>query len=814
MTPQNQCFEFGPYQLDLTRRVLSCDGETISLTPKATEILIKLIAKAGQVVEKDQLLKEVWPNTFVEEANLSQNIFTLRKALRDDRNEPKYIETIAKRGYRFVGTVRGLNPTVSNSRHVIADSSNVIAVLPFVNKTAAADIEHLAEGLTDNLINNLSRIPKLRVMSKSALLRFKIKDVDPHEVGRQLGVNAVLLGTINSRSSGLSIAAELVDVATGWQLWGEVFDGQAEDLRQVEEVVTKQLLASLTPKLTNGDERKSSARYTENTEAYQAYLEGRHHWSKFTKAGIETAILYFRKAIEIDPKYALAYSAIIDCYLRLTTNYLPPEDQLNDSSEVAISERIRLRFEWDLKAAERELHRAADLKTEYPAAHQWFFAYWTCKQLYEMSLVSSEQPDHSQRQPICAEFCDGIPVQIASLELTPSEQVQVLCVLVREQIDIGNYEAGRKLLEPWWSFGNRPNLTGLGPSTCADLLLTAGDLAGFLASTIHLRRGQIHAEELLNGAMALYEQLRLGRGVIESQIALAFCYQRQGLFDLARTTLMRVLEELSSYEDWNRDLRAFTLMRLGGLERNACHLKEALRSLTQATDLGESCGPWITPRCHVELASVYKDLVVSEGAEQYSDSSKEHYLKGIYQCSAVGHHRYLAATENNFGLLMLGQKCYEQSEKCFIRARNTFDVLSDSLRGAQSNETLARLYIETKQFSRANEVIDEAISILEIADGETILAEALTTKAIVCCCLEKFNDAQRSLEAAYRICERCEDDEGACLALVIMLEELGNRLEYQEIVRLAGKLKKLIGKTQQNGLRNRADVCISRYLSS
>ena len=167
MTPHNQCFEFGPYQLDLSRRVLLCDGETISLTPKATEILIKLVSKAGQVVEKDQLLKEVWPNTFVEEANLSQNIFTLRKALRDDRNEPKYIETIAKRGYRFVGSVKG-NTTGSNSKPVIADTSKVIAVLPFTNKTTNVDLENLAESLTDNLINRFSHSQLARDVAECA----------------------------------------------------------------------------------------------------------------------------------------------------------------------------------------------------------------------------------------------------------------------------------------------------------------------------------------------------------------------------------------------------------------------------------------------------------------------------------------------------------------------------------------------------------------------------------------------------------------------------------------------------------------------
>ncbi len=641
MTPHNECYAFGPYRLDLSRRVLSSNGDTISLTPKATEILIKLVVNAGQLLEKDQLLKELWPETFVEESNLSQNIFTLRKALGDDRSEPRYIETVAKRGYRFVGNVKVVNPGTSYFQPVIADASNVIAVLPLVNRTDALDLEHLAEGLTDNLINGLSRVPKLRVMSKSALSRYKSKDADPREVGRQLGVNAVLVGNINSQPSGLSIAAELVDVGTGWQLWGEVVDSDAKDPRQTKEEITKKLLASLTLKLSNEAERKSTARYTENAEAYQAYLEGRQHWSKFTRAGIETAILHFRRAIEIDPKYVLAYVAITDCYLRLTTNYLPPEDQMSEASETDISERVKLRFEWDWKAAERELHRAVDVRIEYPAAHQWFFAYWTCKQLYKESLVSSGQSTQPQLQPTRAELPEGIPGQIASLELTPSEQVQVLCAIVREQIHIGNYEAGRRILQPWWTVGDRPKLTGLDQYTRADLLLTTGDLAGFLACTVHLRRGQIHAEELLNGSVALYEQMSLNRGVVEGRIALASCYQRQGMFDIARTTLIRVLEELPD-ENRNRDLRAFILMRLGALERQAGYPKDALRILIQATEVAEICGPWLTARCYLELASTYKDLALSEENEPQAELSRDVYLRALHQCTAVGHHRYVA----------------------------------------------------------------------------------------------------------------------------------------------------------------------------
>src|ERR1700752_5180986 len=179
--PHNSRFEFGPFQLDLNDRLLTRAGEVVSLRPKATEILARLVMNAGQVIKRDELLKEVWPDTFVEESNLSQTIFTLRKALGDDRSEPRYIETVPRRGYRFVAAVRdeeakkhqgeALQPasTVSITQH------QVIAVLPFLNQTGNPEFDYLADGITDNLINNLSRLSNIHVLSHSTISAFKTR---------------------------------------------------------------------------------------------------------------------------------------------------------------------------------------------------------------------------------------------------------------------------------------------------------------------------------------------------------------------------------------------------------------------------------------------------------------------------------------------------------------------------------------------------------------------------------------------------------------------------------------------------------------
>jgi len=822
----NLCYEFGPYQLDPGKRILTRDGEGIPLTLKATDILIMLVKHAGQLVEKDQLLKEVWPDTFVEEANLSQNIFMLRRALGDDRSGPKYIETVARRGYRFLAVVRpvpqvGGVGTAATATMGAASQSPVVAVLPFVNNTGDPELEYLADGITSNLINNLSRISQLRVMSRSAVFRYNLKDNDLQQVGRELGVNAVLVGKIDVWQSELAATVELVNAHTGWQVWGATFDIESTDLFQIESVITRHVLAALKLQLSSEQEKSLTARYTQNAEAYQAYIEGRYHWSRYTRKGIEKAIYHFRQAIKIDPNYALAYAAIVDCYLRLATNYLPPDDGFLDPASKALprdggaeplqdpNSKVKLRFEWDWKGAERELRRANELKTNYPAAHQWYAAYKMAQQIYHES--HSTKGCQSDAKPIMKSRASSLlPDQIASIDLTPSEQVQVYCTIAREQMDSGNYDAACKVLNWRWTFGNWPRLDGLNQQSCADLLFTAGELASYVANTTQMPRGQKHAEQLLNGSIALFEQLGYGSRAAEGRIELALCYYRQGLFDIGRSTLTGVLEQLS---EESNELRGLALIRLAAVERHAGRLKDALARLIEATPAVGEAGPWTTARCFLESASTYKDLAVAETVTSYYDRANYFYVKALSEFEAVGHHRYVAVVENNLGFLLLGAGLYEESERHLVRALKSFTSFSDKVASAQVNETLARLYIETHQYDLAREVIERAVKTLERTDGEALLAEAVTTKGLVAAKQGRLIDAKKSFEAAYNIAERCGDNEGAGRALLLMLEELGDSLDAAEKHQLSEELKSLLASTQQTALRTRVEKFINRITS-
>ena len=202
-----------------------------------------------------------------------------------------------------------------------------IAVLPLINASGDPDAEYLSDGITDGIIYSLFRLPNLRVMARSTVFRFKGREIDPLEVGRELKVRAVLTGRVLHRGDSLVVKTELVDTADGSQLWGERYNRKLSDLLALEEEITREISEKLRLKLTGEDERRLSERETENTEAYRLYLKGRFYWNKRTAEGLRKGIECFNQAIEVDPEYAKAYAGIADCYNNLGFyNVVAPAD--------------------------------------------------------------------------------------------------------------------------------------------------------------------------------------------------------------------------------------------------------------------------------------------------------------------------------------------------------------------------------------------------------------------------------------------------------------------------------------------------------
>ncbi len=264
-----------------------------------------------------------------------------------------------------------------------------VAVLPFVNASADPETEYLSDGITETLIGELSQIPRLKVMARSTVFRYRGSKVDPQQVGRDLNVRAVLTGRVLQRGDTLTISMELMNVRDGSELWGKQYNRKLADILAVQEDIAREVTDKLRLRLQSEEERRLAGRFTENPDAYQLYLKGRYYWNKRTPDGIQKAIEYFQAAIAKDPGYAAAFAGLADCY-HVPANPLPPREkmplakaaamkalQLDDTIVEAHTSlaRVLAVYDWDWPAAEKEFKRAIELNPRYAPAHQWYGGY-------------------------------------------------------------------------------------------------------------------------------------------------------------------------------------------------------------------------------------------------------------------------------------------------------------------------------------------------------------------------------------------------------------------------------------------------------
>lgn len=273
----------------------------------------------------------------------------------------------------------------------VPKSINSIAVLPFKNSSGDPDNEYLSDGITGCLINALATLPKLRVMAQSTVFRYKGQEINPQAVGRELGVRTVLTGTIAHRGGSLIIGTELVDVATGAQLWGALYHRKPGDVFIIQEEISNEISGKLRLHLTPAEKKRLARRHTESAEAYQLYLKGRYYWNKWTEEGFDKGIEYFQQAVEKDPSYALAYSGLADSYVLLGWNsYLPAKDAFPRAKAAAMK---ALRFDenlaeahtslaaplwlhdWHWLEAQTEFNRSFQLGPSYATASHWYAEY-------------------------------------------------------------------------------------------------------------------------------------------------------------------------------------------------------------------------------------------------------------------------------------------------------------------------------------------------------------------------------------------------------------------------------------------------------
>jgi serine/threonine protein kinase/tetratricopeptide (TPR) repeat protein len=263
-----------------------------------------------------------------------------------------------------------------------------LAVLPFENAGGDPEHEYLSDGITGSLINILATLPKLRVMAQSTVFRYKGQKIDPQVIGRELNVRAVLTGRMMHSSGSLRIGTELVDVATGSQLWGAQYDRKSGDIFVVQDEISNEISGKLRLQLTRAEKKRLTRHHTEDAEAYRFYLKGRHHWNRWTEEGFYKAIEYFQQAVEKDPSYALAFTGLADSYVLLGWNsYLPPKEAFPKGKEAAMT-ALRLDpdlaeahtslaallwlHDWQWEEAETEFKRSLELSPTYPTANHWY----------------------------------------------------------------------------------------------------------------------------------------------------------------------------------------------------------------------------------------------------------------------------------------------------------------------------------------------------------------------------------------------------------------------------------------------------------
>jgi serine/threonine protein kinase/Flp pilus assembly protein TadD len=363
----------------------------VRLNPALPDELARIINKS---LEKDRKLRY---------QSASELRADLQRLKRDSESGRAAAETsgvrqppLARRWARFAGlavllVLAGASLYLYLSRARPIDS---LAVLPFMNVGTDPDTEYLSDGITDSLISGLSQLPKLRVMSRSSVFRYKGREVDPQEIGSELKVRAILTGRLIRRGESLYISTELVDTADGRQIWGQQYDRKLADIFVVQEDIAKEIAEKLRLRLSGEEQKRLSKRPTQNTEAYQLYLKGLYYASKLTREGLDRGIDYFKQAMAMDPNYAPPYHGVAYYYITASDWFLPPKEAMPKARD-ALKQALEIDetrseahtslgvvyywYDWDWAAAERELKRGVELSPNAASAHEFYGAYlaWT-----------------------------------------------------------------------------------------------------------------------------------------------------------------------------------------------------------------------------------------------------------------------------------------------------------------------------------------------------------------------------------------------------------------------------------------------------
>ena len=304
-----QAVRFGSYLFELGSGRLSAGEREVRLTPKAAAVLKELVTRAGTPVSKEELFASVWSGTIVSDDALTSCIQELRRALADDPRQPRFIETRHRRGYRFIAPVTDA-ATEAADHSPDPGGISTIAVLPFADMSPEHNQDYLCDGLAEELINALTHIDGLRVAARTASFQFRGGAADVRDIGRQLGVGALLDGSVRKAADRLRVTVQLVDVRTGYHLWSERFDRTLDDVFAIQDQIAESVATLLRGGVLSGRERRGLLRPHTGVEAYEYYLRARQHLPRMTRPDLEKSGQNFQRAIDLDANYGPAFAGL------------------------------------------------------------------------------------------------------------------------------------------------------------------------------------------------------------------------------------------------------------------------------------------------------------------------------------------------------------------------------------------------------------------------------------------------------------------------------------------------------------------------
>jgi TolB-like protein/tetratricopeptide (TPR) repeat protein len=382
--------EFGAYRLDVQSGMLFRAGDHVALSPKVAELLVALVQAGGKVLTREELLQRLWPDTVVEEGSLTSHISVLRKALGERSKTQDFIETLPKRGYRFVAAVK---PLAAGSHGDGVDRA-MLVVLPLENLTAGERYDYFSDGLTEEMITELARLSpeRLGVIARTSAMQFKSTTKNIAQIGSELGVSHVLEGSVRRVAERVRITAQLIRVSDQSHLWAQSYERGLHDVLEVQAEVAQAVAREIQIALTPHEQRRLDGDKVRpiNSQAYELYLRGRHFWYRRTEEGIRKSIECFEEALQYDPSFAAAYDGISDAHTMLACRGMTPAIESFHKAKSAARQAVRLQPElgegyaslahvrlhdWDWVALEGDFRQAVDLDRGYAIAHYWYAEY-------------------------------------------------------------------------------------------------------------------------------------------------------------------------------------------------------------------------------------------------------------------------------------------------------------------------------------------------------------------------------------------------------------------------------------------------------